>query len=157
MPVGLGHNGHTIALCLQHTSDDCRSERRVVYISVSGKEDDIQFVPSAQFTFLAGGGKEVGQLIVLHLVCNLLCVFFFRNCTLALPVDIQKHQLMQSESLHVAIVDDVEAQVQQVFVFAGLRLEHGADVELELVENIFIDDAIAVDKISEQCVSIYGL
>ena len=46
-PVGLRHERHPIACMLQHTPDDRRTKLRVVYIRITGEEDDIHFVPSA--------------------------------------------------------------------------------------------------------------
>ena len=49
---------------------------------------------------------------------------------LILPVDEEQHKLLQTEGLHVAVVNHVEAKVKQTLVFAGIRLEHRADIEL---------------------------
>ena len=46
-PVGLRHERHPIACMLQHTPYDRRTKLWVVYIRITGEEDDIHFVPSA--------------------------------------------------------------------------------------------------------------
>ena len=47
VPSWLRHKRHPIARMLQHTPDDRRTKLRVVYIRITGEEDDIHFVPSA--------------------------------------------------------------------------------------------------------------
>ena len=54
MPVGLGNDGHAVAVCLQDSSQDGCSERWVVYVGVTREEDYIQFVPSPEFALLLG-------------------------------------------------------------------------------------------------------
>ena len=43
--------------------------------------------------------------------------------TTVLPVDVEQHKLLEAESLHVGVVDDIEAEVEQIFVESCLCLE----------------------------------
>ena len=63
---------------------------------------------------------------------------------------------MESEGLHVVVVNDVEAKVEQLLVGFLLRLEHGAYVHFQLVEHTLVDNAIAVDEIAQQSVFFDG-
>ena len=55
MPVGLWNDGYTIAVRFQDSSEDSCSEGWVVYVGVTRKEDDVQFIPSSEFALLLGG------------------------------------------------------------------------------------------------------
>ena len=66
VPVGLWHNGHTQPLSFKGASYNGRSKRRVVYVGIAGKENDIGLVPTAYVHLFAGGGQPVGKLIVAH-------------------------------------------------------------------------------------------
>ena len=72
--------------------------------------------------------------------------------TLVFPVDEQQDELLQAVCLHVVVVDDIEAEVEQALVLAGLRLQHGADVQFQFVENLLVDVTIGVDEVAEQLV-----
>ena len=61
VPVGLRHDGHAIAVSLEHTPDDGHPERRMVHIGIAREEDDVERVPSPQFQLFLGGGQEVGE------------------------------------------------------------------------------------------------
>ena len=47
VPVWLRHKRHPIARMLQHTPNNRRTKLRMVHIRITGEEDDIHFVPSA--------------------------------------------------------------------------------------------------------------
>ena len=64
MPVGLGHDGHTIACRLEHTPDDGSTERRMVDVGITREQDDIERVPSPQFHFFFGGWQKISQPVV---------------------------------------------------------------------------------------------
>ena len=59
MPVGLWNDGYTVAVCLQDSSEDSSPEGWVVYVGITRKEDDVQFIPSSEFALLLGGWQEV--------------------------------------------------------------------------------------------------
>ena len=48
--------------------------------------------------------------------CLVLVVVLFLS--VLFPVDVEQHELMQAESLHVIVVDDVQAEVEQVLGIA---------------------------------------
>ena len=64
---------------------------------------------------------------------------------------------MEAEGLHVAVVDDVDAEVQQVFAIGLLRGDERADVQAELLQYALVHYAVAVDKVLEQGILLYGL
>ena len=37
-----------------------------------------------------------------------------------LPVDVEQHELLETEGLHIGVIDDVEAEVEQFFVYSCL-------------------------------------
>ena len=47
MPVGLWYDSHFIAGGFQYASDDCCAKRRVIYISVSAEQNNVEFCPAA--------------------------------------------------------------------------------------------------------------
>ena len=68
-----------------------------------------------------------------------------------------RNELLQSQGLHVGMIDDVEAEVEEVLVPSCLRLEQGANVQLQLVEHLFVDIAVGVDEVAEQLILFDGL
>ena len=63
---------------------------------------------------------------------------------------------MESEGLHVVVVDDVETEVEQR-LFALFALQQRAHREFQLVEHDFIDDAAAVGEIAQKLVLVDSL
>ena len=61
VPVGLRYDGHAVTGSLERASDDGCAERRVVDISVAGKKDDIQLIPSPEFQLLLRRRQKVRQ------------------------------------------------------------------------------------------------
>ena len=61
VPVGLGHDGHAVACCLQRASYDGGAERGVVDVGIAREEDDVHLVPSAQLQLLLRRWQEVRQ------------------------------------------------------------------------------------------------
>jgi hypothetical protein len=55
------------------------------------------------------------------------------------------------------MVDDVEAEVEQLAVESGLSLEKGTYIEFQLVEHSLVDIATGVDKVAEELVLVNGL
>ena len=130
MPVGLRYDRHFIALCLKEPADDSRAKRRMVDIGIAGKENHVEFIPPTQLAFLAGGGEEVCQLIFLRhigIMCQSCClvvdvlwivVVFCWLGSFPLLVGIDK--LLEAKSLHVVVVDDIQAKIEQVVVLYSL-------------------------------------
>ena len=73
------------------------------------------------------------------------------------PLEVEDDELMEAEGLHVAVVDDVDAEVQQVFAIGLLRGDERADVQAELLQYALVHYAVAVDKVLEQGILLYGL
>ena len=59
MPVGLRHDGYAIAVSLQDSSEDSRSEGWMIYVGITREEDDVQFVPSSEFALLLGCWEKI--------------------------------------------------------------------------------------------------
>ena len=57
MPVRLWHYCHLVACFLKCTPNDSSTERGMIYISISRKEDDVELGPSSEFYFLLCGSK----------------------------------------------------------------------------------------------------
>ena len=68
------------------------------------------------------------------------------------PLQVEPDELLKSESLHIVVVDDVDAEVQQVFAVFYLCGNQRTDVQLQLVEHGFVHDAVAVYQMLEQSV-----
>ena len=58
-PVGLGEDGHPVALCLQHPADDGGAEGGVVHVGVPGDEEKVIVVPSPLEEVLPGDGQKI--------------------------------------------------------------------------------------------------
>lgn len=69
-----------------------------------------------------------------------------------LPIDEEQHELLQTVGLHVLMIDDIETEVEQILVLAGIRLQHGTDVEFQFVENLFIYITVGIDEITEELI-----
>ena len=54
LPVGLRQNGHAQSFALEHTTDDRRTERRMVHVSVTVHDNDIHVVPTQIVELLLG-------------------------------------------------------------------------------------------------------
>ena len=72
------------------------------------------------------------------------------------PLQVEPDELLESESLHVVVVDDVDAEVQQVFAVFYLCGNQRTDVQLQLIEHRFVHDAVAVYQMLEQSVFLDG-
>jgi len=59
LPIGLWYDSHTQAFTFQNTADDGSAESRVVYISVPGNDDHVQFIPPSCFHFCPGDGQPL--------------------------------------------------------------------------------------------------
>ena len=64
VPVGLGHDGHTVAGILQHPADDSSTKRGVVDIGVGREQDDIHLIPASQFQLLLRRWQKISQSIL---------------------------------------------------------------------------------------------
>ena len=72
---------------------------------------------------------------------------FFR---FLLPLDVEQYELMKSERLHVVVVNHVDAEVEQVLAIAFGRCDERTDVQFQLVQHLFVYDAVAVYQMLEQ-------
>ena len=63
---------------------------------------------------------------------------------------------MKSESFHVVVINDINAQVKQIFAVFFHGSDQGAHIQFELVQNGFIHDAVAVDEMTEEAVFLDG-
>ena len=134
MPVGLRYDRHFIALCLKEPADDSRAKRRMVDIGIAGKENHVELIPPAQLAFLAGGGKEVCQLIFLRhigimcqnwcLVVDVLRIVVVISRLGSLPLFVGFDKLLEAKGFHIVVVDDIETEVEEVVVLHSLRLQH---------------------------------
>ena len=59
MPVGLRHDGYAIAVSLQDSAEDSRSEGWMIYVGITREEDDVQLVPSSEFALLLGCWEKI--------------------------------------------------------------------------------------------------
>jgi hypothetical protein len=55
------------------------------------------------------------------------------------------------------MIDDIQTEVYEALVFAGLGLKHGTDIEFQLVEYFFVDIAIRIDQVAKQLILFDGL
>ena len=56
-PIRLRHYRHTKSGCLQRATDNRCTKLRMIHIRIASEEDDIHFIPAAEFHFLARGGQ----------------------------------------------------------------------------------------------------
>ena len=64
------------------------------------------------------------------------------------PVDVKQHELLQTEGLHVRMIDHIEAEVEQILVENGLTLQQGTDIQFQLVQHLFVDITGRVDQVA---------
>ena len=83
-------------------------------------------------------------------------LFFFYGFLLGEPLQIELDELLQSEGLHVVVIDNVDAEVEQVFAVFLLCGDEGANVQFQLVEHGFVHNAVAVDEMAEESVLLNG-
>ena len=57
---------------------------------------------------------------------------------------------MKPERLHVVVVNHVDAEVEQVLAIAFGRCDERTDVQFQLVQHLFVYDAVAVYQMLEQ-------
>ena len=57
---------------------------------------------------------------------------------------------MQSESLHVVMINHIDAKVEQILAIAFGRCDELTDVQFQLVEYGFVHDTIAVNQVLEE-------
>ena len=55
------------------------------------------------------------------------------------------------------MIDDIETEVEQGFILAGIALEQCANVQFQFVKYLFVDVAIRVDQIAEELILLDGL
>ena len=65
VPVGLRHDGHAQSLAFEQTTDDGCGKRGVIDVGIATEQDDVELIPTTQFTFFFRGGQEVGQTVFL--------------------------------------------------------------------------------------------
>lgn len=63
MPVGLRNDGNLVALCFKDAPDDRCTKRGVVYIGIAREEDNIQLLPTSQFTLFLCGWEKICKSI----------------------------------------------------------------------------------------------
>ena len=73
------------------------------------------------------------------------------------PLAIKRDEVLQSESLHIVIVNHVKAKIEQSLIVLNCVLEQRAYVELQFVEHWLIYKAIAVYQTIKQRVFTYCL
>ena len=73
------------------------------------------------------------------------------------PFQIQLDEIVQTDGLHVSVVNHVETEVHQFAVDRGLTFQDGTAVVFQLVEHLFVDDAVAVDKVFQQGIFLQRL
>ena len=91
---------------------------------------------------------------------SVLCFFFrffFDVSFFAFPLDVQHDELVQTESFHVVVIDDVQAKVQQVLGIAVDGSQQRADVQFQLVQYRFVDDSGAVNELLEEGIFFDGI
>ena len=66
MPVGLGNDGHPIAVGFEYPTDDGCAKRRMIHIGITREQDYIHVIPSPQFHLLLCGREEIGQAVFFH-------------------------------------------------------------------------------------------
>ena len=76
-------------------------------------------------------------------------LFLFYCFLLGKPLQIELDKLLQSESFHVVVIDDIDAEVEQVFAVFLLRGDEGTDIQFEFVEYGFVHDTVTVDEMAE--------
>jgi DNA replication protein DnaC len=64
--------------------------------------------------------------------------------------DAKQYELMKPERLHVVVVNHVDAEVEQVLAIAFRRCDERTDVQFQLVQHLFVYDAVAVYQMLEQ-------
>ena len=67
VPIRLRHDGHAIACCLECAPDDSCSEGRVVDISISGEQNDVELIPSSEFELLLRRRQKIRQFKTLNI------------------------------------------------------------------------------------------
>ena len=90
----------------------------------------------------------------LFLVVAFSLLAFFR---FLLPLDVEQHQLMKSECLHIVVVNHVDAEVKEVLAISFGRGDERTDVQFQLVEYHFVNDAVAVNQVLEEGILLDGL
>ena len=65
--------------------------------------------------------------------------------------------MLQTECLHVWMIDDIETEVEEILVESCLRFEQGTDIEFQLVEYLLVDIAVGVDEVAEELVLLDGV
>ena len=102
---------------LAHAVDDEVCAR----ITQDAFRDYIKSVLLSEPTFLPGSWKKISQFVFFQVPISLVFSSFFRYfaALFLLPVNVEQYQLVKSEGLHIAVVDYIEAQVEELFVFSG--------------------------------------
>ena len=72
--------------------------------------------------------------------------------TTVFPVDVEQHELLESEGLHVRMVDHVETEVEQRPVLSRIARKQRTDVQFQLVEHLLIHVTVAVDEVTEELI-----
>ena len=76
---------------------------------------------------------------------------------LVLPVDVEQHQLLQSKRLHIRVIDDVEAQIEQSLVLACVTRQKTTDVQFQFVEYLLVNITGRINEITEKLILFNGL
>ena len=65
---------------------------------------------------------------------------------------------MQTEGLHIAVEEDVFAEIEQLRVGLPCRMfQQGTDIQTQLLKDALLDDAVAVEQVGEKSVFINGI
>ena len=65
---------------------------------------------------------------------------------------------MQTKGLHVAVKENLFAEVEQLRVWLSCRMvQQGADIQTQFLKDTLLDDAVAVEQVGEEGIFIYGI
>ena len=65
---------------------------------------------------------------------------------------VELDKLLLSEGFHIVVVDNIDAEGEQVFAVLFLGGDEGTDIQFEFVEHGFVHDAGTVDEMTEETV-----
>ena len=64
---------------------------------------------------------------------------------------------MQSERLHVVVINHVDAKVEEFLAVTFGRCDERADIQFQLVQFVLVHDAVAVNQVLEEGILLDGL